>query len=61
MSRLHEIGLSKKNLELELEIAVANSSVISYPQVRRPETVLIDDAERTRKLMEITDWHESMN
>jgi hypothetical protein len=61
MSWLEEIGLFKKNLERELEIAAANSSIISYLQVGRLETILIADAERIRKQMEIMDRHESMN
>jgi hypothetical protein len=52
MSRLEqEAGLTRKSLELELELAVANSSVISYLQVGRPETILIDTQERIQKHM----------
>jgi hypothetical protein len=51
ISRLEEAGLSKKNLDLALEIAVANSSVISYLQIGRPETILIDDLERMKRQM----------
>ena len=61
ISRSGEIGLSKKSPELELEIAVANSSVISYLQVGRPETILIDNAERIKKQMEDHDRDESVN
>jgi hypothetical protein len=52
MSRLEEAGLTRKNLELELELAVANSSVISYLQVGQPETILIDNADRIKKQLE---------
>jgi CHAT domain-containing protein len=49
LSRLEETGLSRKDLDLELEIAVANSSVISYLQIGRPETILIDDRDRMKE------------
>jgi len=46
MDALEKIGLSRSSLKLDLEMAVANSSVISYLLVGRPETILIDDRER---------------
>jgi hypothetical protein len=46
MDALEKIGLSKSSLKLDLEMTVANSSVISYLLVGRPETILIDDRER---------------
>ena len=36
-------------LQSELELSVANSSVISYLQVGRPETILIDSAKRIER------------
>ncbi len=52
--RLEELGLSAATLKAELEIAVANSSVISYLQIGRPETILIDVNDRVaRQLKEI--------
>ncbi len=49
IASLKKIGV--QSLDLELETAVANSSVISYLQVGRPETILIDDAERVKAQM----------
>jgi hypothetical protein len=46
MDALEKIGLPKGGLKLDLEMALANSSVISYLLVGRPETILIDDRER---------------
>lgn len=46
LDALEKIGLSKSSLTLDLEMALANSSVISYLLVGRPETILIDDRER---------------
>ncbi len=42
-------GVEEKRIRSELEIAVANSSVISYLNVGRPETILIDTEERLRE------------
>jgi hypothetical protein len=39
-------GFSRKSLEADLEMAVATSSAISYIQIGRPETILIDNRER---------------
>lgn len=49
MDGLEKIGLSKSSLKLDLEMAVANSSIIGYLLVGRPETILIDDRERVMK------------
>ena len=51
-------GMTKKSLELELEIAVANSSAISYLQIGRPETILIDDPERINEQMRSKEYIE---
>jgi hypothetical protein len=51
LSRLEEIGLSRNTLESEFESAIANSSVISYLQIGRPETILIDDRTRVEAQM----------
>jgi hypothetical protein len=40
------LGLDRGMLERELEMVVANSDVISYLHVGRPETILIDDPAR---------------
>lgn len=45
-AKLEELGLSGATLKSELETTVANSSVISYLQIGRPETILIDTVER---------------
>jgi hypothetical protein len=49
---LEEAGLEKRVVTKELEMAVANSDVISYLQLGRPETILIDDTARMKKQME---------
>jgi CHAT domain-containing protein len=46
MDALENVGQSRSSLKLDLELAVANSSVISYLLVGRPETILIDKRER---------------
>jgi hypothetical protein len=46
LDALEKLGLARKSLELDLEIAVANSSAISYLLIGRPETILIDDRDR---------------
>jgi hypothetical protein len=40
------LGLDRGMLERELEMVVANSDVISYLHVGRPETILVDDPAR---------------
>ncbi len=46
MARLEGFGLQRTDLMKDLEVAVANSSVISYLQIGRPETILIDRTDR---------------
>ena len=46
LDALEKLGLARKSLKLDLEIAVANSSAISYLLIGRPETILIDDRDR---------------
>ncbi len=46
---LVERGLGQLKLEKILESVVANSSVISYLQVGRPETISIDDKDRVKR------------
>jgi hypothetical protein len=46
ISRLEGLGLTRAEIMANLELAVANSSVISYLQIGRPETILIDRRER---------------
>jgi hypothetical protein len=46
---LAKLGIEKRTLHSELELAVANSSVISYLQVGRPETILIDSEKRIER------------
>jgi CHAT domain len=43
---LAALGLERGLLERELEMVVANSDVISYLHVGRPETILVDDPAR---------------
>lgn len=52
LETLENIGLLRDNLEYELQLAVAFSSAISYLQVGRPETILIDDHARVRAQLE---------
>jgi hypothetical protein len=59
MSRLEALGLAKRELVSTLELSVANSSVISYLQIGRPETILIDQRERIeRQLKRLEDEAE---
>jgi hypothetical protein len=51
MDSLQKIGLSKSNLKLDLETAIANSPIISYLLVGRPESILIDDRQRVTDQM----------
>lgn len=51
--KLEEMGVS--GLALDLETAIANSSVISYLQIGRPETILIDVPDRMRRQMDALD------
>jgi hypothetical protein len=46
LDALEKIGLTKSSVKLDLEIAVANSSAISYLSIGRPETIIIDDRDR---------------
>jgi hypothetical protein len=46
LTALERIGLTRSSLKLDLEIAVANSSALSYLLIGRPETIIIDDRER---------------
>jgi hypothetical protein len=46
LDELEALGLDRNGLKLDLELATANSSVISYLLVGRPETILIDAHER---------------
>lgn len=50
LNKLEDLGVT--GLALDLESAVANSSVISYLQIGRPETILIDVPERARAQMD---------
>lgn len=49
VSELAKMGLPRQLLLAELERAVANSSAISYLQIGRPETILIDDENRIQR------------
>jgi hypothetical protein len=49
MARLEGFGLQRTDLMKDLEVAVANSSVISYLQIGRPETILIDRTDRIER------------
>lgn len=49
VSDLEGLGCDRENLQRKLELAVANSSLISYLQVGRPETILIDIDDRFQK------------
>lgn len=46
LNDLERLGLERKVLQYDLEVAVANSSVISYLQIGRPETIIIDQRKR---------------
>lgn len=46
LSKLTELGKSEDQLRYELELAISQSSAISYLQIGRPETIMIDDAKR---------------
>lgn len=43
---LENAGVDRATALKELEFVIANSSAISYLQIGRPETIIIDDAER---------------
>jgi hypothetical protein len=59
ISRLEALGVVKRELVNDLELSVANSSVISYLQIGRPETILIDQRERiARQLTGLEDETE---
>lgn len=58
MSRLEGLGLRKTELAKDLELAIANSSVISYLQIGRPETILIDRPERIERQLKSLDDEE---
>jgi len=45
-------GMDRQNMMRELELAVSNSSAMSYLNVGRPETILIDTDERLARVME---------
>ncbi len=49
IAALVKLGLDKAYLIERLEWTVANSSVISYLQVGRPETISIDDRARVEE------------
>ncbi|WP_441228396.1 CHAT domain-containing protein [Tardiphaga sp. 20_F10_N6_6] len=52
-------GLARSDMNRYLELAVANSSVISYLQIGRPETIIIDSADRFgNQLKEMQDASE---
>lgn len=48
--RLVETGLEATRVEREARLAIATSSVISYRNIGRPETILVDDEERLQRL-----------
>lgn len=48
-SKLEELGLHAKQLGHELDLAISQSSAISYLQIGRPETIIIDDRDRVQK------------
>lgn len=49
---LKEKGIDESKLRSGLEEAVANSAVISYLQIGRPETIVIDDPQRSDSVVE---------
>lgn len=55
VASLEKLGI--QGLKLDLETAIANSSVISYLHVGRPETIVIDDPERMQAKIE--GWGQS--
>jgi hypothetical protein len=48
---LENLGLDQNQMWRELELAVSNSSVLSYLNVGRPETILVDTEKRLEKVM----------
>jgi len=57
LSELTKLGKAEDQLRYEFALAISQSSAISYLQVGRPETIMIDDAERVdeqfRKMTEV--------
>ena len=51
-AELEKLGLAKDTITSGLETAVANSSIISYLQIGRPETILIDSRDRMERQLE---------
>lgn len=49
LSMLEKLGHDRAMLQRELQFAVANSDIISYLHIGRPETILIDDPDRIAK------------
>jgi hypothetical protein len=49
IAKLVERGIERKVVEHELQVAIANSSAISYLNVGRPETIILDTEERFAK------------
>lgn len=45
---LEKAGVTKEVVRTRLELAIANSSVLAYLNIGRPETILIDSEERIR-------------
>lgn len=46
---LVELGIERKMTDAVLQMAIANSDTISYLQIGRPETILIDDSDRVKE------------
>ncbi|MDP1838254.1 MAG: CHAT domain-containing protein [Reyranella sp.] len=53
ISLLEAKGLARQKLKLELATVVAHSSAISYLQIGRPETIVIDDETRIKRQIEL--------
>ncbi len=53
LTKLEELGKSKDQLRYELELAISQSSAISYLQIGRPETIIIDDAKRVEEQLRV--------
>lgn len=57
MNLLEGKGVNSSTLKLVLETAIANSSTLSYLNVGRPETIIIDTAERAKRVPDIFRSH----
>ena len=49
-------GVEEGKIKIEMKIAVANSSVISYLNIGRPETILIDTEKRLGEQFSEMHW-----